>query len=458
MASEAHHPDLRAGNFCSGGEIPDYTEILNCMHCGLCLPTCPTYELTGRERSSPRGRISLVKGVADGRLEVSLTFAKEMYFCLGCLACQTACPAGVPYHRLLEVARAQIAEQQPGSVFTRLGRRLAFLTFEHVALLRLAGWFIRAYQRSGLQDLVRRSRLLKLLPGRLHDLEGLLPPLADHCSSATVAELTSAVGQRRATVGMLLGCVMDVMCAAENEATVRVLTRNHCDVFSPKDLDCCGALHAHAGDMTRARELAQRIIMRFEEHGVDAVVLNSAGCGAAMKDYGHWLADDPEWADRAAAFSAKVYDLTEWLATYGLEREGLRPLDLKVTYHEACHLHHAQGVAQPPRDVIKELPGIEFIELPESTWCCGSAGVYNITHLPESLQLLDRKMGHVAETGAEVVITGNPGCLLQLQYGVRRNHVDAQAIHTVTLLDWAYGGPGSPNPDEPAAEPDLGPE
>ncbi len=427
----------RLGNF-APQDAPGYGDILNCMHCGLCLPTCPTYSLTGRERSSPRGRIQLMRGVSDGRLSVTERFSQEMYFCLGCLACETACPAGVPYGSLLEAARTQVAQLHPSKPLPGLARRLAFLMFEYPALLRLLGVAMRLYQRTGLRRLVHRLGLLKAF-GALGEMERLLPELAPQPSSRTIPEVTPAVGEQRHRVGVLLGCVMDVLCAKENEATVRVLARQGCEVVAPHACGCCGALHAHAGEMGKARELARQVIATFETTEVDQIVLNSAGCGAAMKDYAHWFHDDPVWAERAAALSAKVVDLTEWLATHGLRREGLRPLHLRVTYHDACHLNHAQGVSVQPREVLRQLPGIHFVELPEAGWCCGSAGIYNVTHFTEAVQLLDRKMANLAATGAEVVVTGNPGCLIQLQYGVERSGLATEAVHTAVLLDRAYG-------------------
>jgi glycolate oxidase iron-sulfur subunit len=425
-------------------DAPAYGDLLNCMHCGLCLPTCPTYALSGRERSSPRGRIALMKGVADHRLELSDLFGEEMYFCLGCLACQTACPAGVPYGSMLEAARSQI-EQERSSHRESLPRRLArrvrgalrripFVAFEHLWLMRLGGRALYLYQRCGPRALVRA---LHLLPGRLKEMERLLPALPRRYSSATLAAETPAVGPARGRVGILLGCAMDVFCTPENEATVRVLTKAGWTVAAPKSAGCCGALHAHAGDLPRAREQARRVIAAFEAAGVDAVVLNSAGCGAAMKDYAHWLADDPAWHERAADFSAKVCDLSEWLDAHPLPTADLRTLDVTITYHDACHLAHAQGVTDPPRRVLSALPGVRLTELPESTWCCGSAGIYNVTHFSESVQLLDRKMANVAATGVQVVVTGNPGCLLQLRYGIARAGLDMEAIHTVELLDRA---------------------
>ena len=426
------------GNFVSQ-DAPSYGDILNCMHCGLCLPTCPTYSLTGRERSSPRGRIALMKGVADGRLDITKAFADEMYFCLGCLACQTACPAGVTYGSLLESARSQITAQKPQALPQRIAARLAFWAFEQPAVLRFGGRILSLIDRLGLRDRARKLGLLKLLPGQLGEMERLLPPLPAQRSSETVPAVTPAKGEQVARVGVLLGCVMDVLCGPENEATVRVLARNGCEVVAP-DCGCCGALHAHAGDLPRARRLAKGVIQAFEQADVEAVVLNSAGCGAAMKDYGHWFANDPEWAARARALSAKVVDLTEWFAVHGLRQAGLRGIEQRVTYHDACHLNHAQGVNAPPRQVLGAIPRIDLVEMPEAGWCCGSAGIYNITHFAEAVQLLDRKMANVERTGAQIVVTGNPGCLLQLRYGVQRAGLEIEALHTATLLDRAYGG------------------
>lgn len=438
MAAEPVGLQDLLGNY-HGEDAPSYGDMLNCMHCGLCLPTCPTYSLSGRERSSPRGRIALMKGVADGRLEITKAFADEMYFCLGCLACQTACPAGVTYGSLLESARTQIQQQRPPGLPRRMAARVAFWAFEQLAVLRAGGRVLAWIDRLGLRDWARSRGLLKLLPGQLSEMEGLLPPVPWHRSSETLPLVTPAVGSQVARVGVLLGCVMDVLCGPENEATVRVLARNGCEVVAI-DAGCCGALHAHAGDMRRARRLAKRVMATFEAAGVEAIVLNSAGCGAAMKEYGHWFADDPRWAARAAAISAKTVDLTEWLATHGLRPDGLQGLSQRVTYHDACHLNHAQGVQAPPRQVLAQLPGIDLVELPEAGWCCGSAGIYNLTHFAEAVQLLDRKMANVARTGAQVVVTGNPGCLLQLRYGVQRAGLEVEALHTATLLDRAYGG------------------
>lgn len=437
------------------GEAPDYGDILNCMHCGLCQPTCPTFTLTGRERSSPRGRIQLMRGVADGKLELSDLFGHEMYFCLGCLACQTACPAGVHYGRMLESARSQLeAARFDGrqSLWRKLDklvrgavRRVPFLAFEDLRLFRAAGKLLWFYHASGLRGWLHESGLmawLRRLPrvGQLIEMEQLLPNVAREAGSEVLPEVSPALGEQRARVGVLLGCAMDVFCSPETRATVRVLQRNGCEVVAPHAAGCCGALHAHAGDMPRARELAKAVIVAFEEAGVEALVLNSAGCGKAIRDYPHWFEHDPRWHARAEALAAKTCDLTVWLDRVGLERRGLQPLGKVVTYHDACHLHHGQGVVGEPRRVLAQLPGARYVELTEANWCCGSAGIYNVTHFAESVEVLDRKMSHIAATGADVVITGNPGCLLQLRYGIARHGLPMEAWHTVELLDRAYGG------------------
>jgi glycolate oxidase iron-sulfur subunit len=431
---------LQQGAF-RGVDVPSYTDILNCMHCGLCLPTCPTYALTGRERSSPRGRIALIRAIADGELEITERFAEEMYFCLGCRACETACPAGVKYGELLEAARVQIEQTRRGRGVRRVLREAIFGAFLVPERLHRLGKLLRLYQRSGLQWLARRTGALRLLPGDLATLEQFLPPLPKRFSHQTIPPVVPPVGSRRARVGMLLGCVMDLFCAAENEATVRVLARNGCEVVTPRQQRCCGALHAHAGEMAQARQLARHNIRVFEESGVEAVVINSAGCGAAMKSYGHWLQDDPEWAERARRFSARVKDFSEFLVDLGLNTRDLQPLPIRATYHDACHLAHGQKVVDPPRQILQAIPGLQYVELPEADWCCGSAGIYNITHFETSLQLLDRKMEHLRGTGTGVVVTGNPGCLLQLRFGLRRHRLDMEAVHTATLLDRAYAPP-----------------
>lgn len=416
---------------------PDPDQLLNCMRCGLCLPSCPTYQLTGRERSSPRGRIALIRAVEENRLEPdSKLLAEEMDFCLGCLACTTACPAGVDYGSLLESARDQVRRQHPLPIPQRWLANFAFWLFEHPWALRLAGRGLWLYQRTGLAWLAAR-----VLPKRLRELQGLLPRIATRFSSDTVQPVVPPQPQSpiphppSTRVGMLLGCVMDFMFAQENRDTVQVLARNGCTVFSPREQGCCGALHAHAGRLDEARRLARHNIAVFESLGLDVIATNSAGCGNAMKHYGHLLHDDPEWAERARQFSARVRDVHELL----LELPWTPPtagIEGVVTYHDACHLAHGQGVRSAPREVLKALPGVTYVELPLADRCCGSAGTYNLTHFETSMELLADKVAQLKSTGATVVGVANPGCLLQIRAGLAGT--GCRAEHPMTLLAQAY--------------------
>ena len=410
----------------------DQTQLLNCMHCGLCLPTCPTYQLTGRERSSPRGRIALMLAVQQGDLpQESQTFAEEMNFCLGCLACVSACPAGVQYGQLLESARDALptGRMKPA---VRLARLLGFGMFEHLAGLRLFARALRLYEFSGLQQLVRKLGL----PGKLGPLEAMLPPLPTSPSRSRIPAVVLCDGVQKARVGMLLGCVMDEMFSRENEATVSVLRRNGCTVCSPRAQGCCGALHAHAGQLETARKLARHNIAVFENAGVEKVVVNSAGCSNAMKQYAHWLAADPVWARRAARFSASVLDVHEFLLALPFKSPTVR-LPGTFTYHDACHLAHGQGIRSQPRRVMQQVAG-SYVELARADRCCGSAGIYNLVHFETSMDLLKDKIAAIAATGARRVGVANPGCLLQIRLGLRQAGLDIQADHPVVLLEEAY--------------------
>lgn len=425
-------------------DMPSQEALDNCIRCGMCLPTCPTYALTGRERSSPRGRISLIRGVAEGNLPVeSPVFKQEMSDCLGCLNCVTACPAGVRYGELLEGARAQVARQQPW--WARALQRLVFAAFDRPALLSLGTRAMFLYQRSGLAALVSRSGVLRRLPGHLADFHVMMPSVAWRSGRSLIAPETPARGTRRGRVGMLLGCVMDVMFAPENVATVEVLQRQGFDVASPHDQPCCGALHAHSGRLDLARVQARRLIERFEREGVDSIVVNSAGCGNCMKGYGHLLGEDPEWAERARRFSAQVQDVQQFLDGQELDPP-LPTSDAPLTYHDACHLAHGQGVRVAPRRLLKRLSPSGYRELADAETCCGSAGTYNLTHFETASLLLDKKVEAIAATGAEVVGVANPGCLLQIRYGLKRAGLPIRAEHPVVLLNDAWKKQESNNP------------
>src|ERR1051325_10693619 len=359
----------------------DYSVVHQCMHCGLCLPTCPTYDATKLERNSPRGRISLMRAIADGRLETTKAFADEMYFCLGCLARMTACPAGVNYAELFEHARAE-AEQakvltgpQRG-VIRGFTLRWLFMDQRRLQLLGRAMWL---YQRLGLQALLRKSGFLKLLPKRLRGLEAMTPPIKSNFSSDLILPFTPAATQQRSRVAVLTGCAQDLIFSDVNRDTVEVLARNGCDVVTPPEQLCCGSLHAHNGEWELAQQLARRQLDQFPPEQFDAIITNAAGCGSHLKHYAKLLAGDPAYEKRARLWDEKVKDIHEWLAQIGItspSAAGAPPQT--VTYHEACHLCHGQKITAQPRQVLKSIPNLKLVELSESTWCCGSAGIYNL--------------------------------------------------------------------------------
>jgi glycolate oxidase iron-sulfur subunit len=422
------------------GVLPEleYGDLLKCVHCGFCLPSCPTYAELGQEPDSPRGRIYLIKALADGRIDLADSVAEHLSLCLGCRACESACPSGVPYGHLIEAARAELEARRPGSPGRRLLRRAAFDgLLPRPALLRLVAGAVRLYQRSGLQRLVRASGLLRLLPASLEASEALLPPLPPAGPGGALPEVVPARGARRACVGLLHGCVQDAVFRPHNEATIRCLVRQGVEVRIPRAQGCCGALHAHAGEPERARALARATIRAFEAPELEAVVVNAAGCGAHMKAYGHLLREDPAWAGRAAALAGKVVDVTEYLAGAPLA-EPLGPLPLRATYHDPCHLAHGQQVRSAPRALLRAVPGLELVELGEAEMCCGSAGIYNLTEPVMAQRLLDRKMAHVEATGAATVVTANPGCILQLAAGLRARGRAGEVLHVVEVLDRAY--------------------
>jgi len=404
-------------------------ELDQCVHCGLCLMQCPTYRVTHLETESPRGRIHLVRAAAEGRIAPTERFAEHLYLCLMCRACETACPSGVQFGRIAEAAREVLGP--PGSRFSRAVAGLAFTRlFPHLGRLRLLVTMLRAYQRSGLR------RLARYLPKRLREMEALLPPVPDRYF-VPEAEVLPALGPRRARVALLSGCVMPLLFGEINEATVRVLRRNGCDVLIPKDQGCCAALNVHNGEMVAAKAMARRNIDVFLSAGVDAVVVNAAGCGATMKEYSHLLAGDPLYAEKAARFSALVRDASEFLSGLGLV-PGLGRLEMTVTYQDPCHLAHGQKVRAQPRQLLAAIPGLTLVEMDASDRCCGSAGIYNITHPEMSQTLLAEKMVSIARTKAPAVVAPNPGCMLQLRSGVQRGGNGVTVYHLMDLLDRAY--------------------
>lgn len=420
----------------------DYSVVQQCMHCGLCLPTCPTYEATHLERHSPRGRIALMRAIADDRLPVTKTFADEMYFCLGCLACMTACPAGVNYAELFEHARAEA--EQSGVLASPRRSLLRHITlawlFGDLRRLQVLGRAIRWWQSTGLQSLFRGSGLLRLLPRRLRELESMTPRVEDAFSADLIPPVLQAQGLRRYRVALLTGCAQDLTFASVNRDTAEVLARNGCDVVTPPLQSCCGSLHAHNGEWNQAQDLARRNIDQFPPAEFDAIITNAGGCGSHLKHYSHLLQDDPRYAAAAQDWDTKVKDIHEWLAETGIVPPPSGESQRVVTYHESCHLCHGQKVTRQPREVLRAIPGLKLVELPESTWCCGSAGIYNLTQPEMAGDLLLRKMRHIESTGATVVATGNPGCLLQLVTGCRQRGLELRVVHPVTLLAEAYRG------------------
>jgi len=415
----------------------DYSVLQQCMHCGMCLPSCPTYLETRRERNSPRGRISLMRAVADGELAVTKEFGEEMYYCLGCLACTTACPAGVNYPELFENARAEVEYQDV--MFhpeRRFWRWLALKQiFAKPKMLRAVGRLLWIYQNSGLCWFVRHSGVLRLVPKNLRELEPATPIVHRYFSDQLIKEVEQPK-EFTYRVGMLTGCVQDLVFSDVNRDTVDVLLENGCEVVTPRNQGCCGSLHAHNGDLDQAREQARRMLDQFDLHNLSAVITNAAGCGSHLKHFGNLLKDDPDYAKKAVHWDRKAKDISEWLSEIEFRKPmgGIGELE-KVTYHEACHLCHGQGVSAQPREILKSIPGIDLVELENATHCCGSAGIYNITQPEQAGKLQDEKVKCIEDTAATTVVTANPGCHLQIQNGLG----DATKVsHPVSLLAEAY--------------------
>ena len=408
-----------------------------CTRCGLCLQACPTYRNLKLEADSPRGRVFLLKQVVDGVTDVDATLAEHLYVCLGCRACETACPSGVPFGRLLEYGRSEV--ERHGEIDAsrrgwRIFRRVALEWLlpnptAFAAAMAPARWLQRFRPLAGVLAALP-------LPQRVRTLIAMLPREAGR-ASPPLPERVAPEGERRARVGILAGCIMGMFFGRVHQALVRVLRHNGCEIVVPKGQWCCGALHLHAGDRDRARAMARRNIDAFSAHELDAIVLDSAGCGAAMKEYGELLGDDATYAARAAQFSAKVRDASEFLPALGL-RTDFGVVEKKVTYQDACHLLHAQRVRTQPRALLAQIPGVEFVELSGADRCCGAAGIYALTHPLMASQILEEKMANVRLTGASTVVVSNPGCHMQLLAGAARFGPSVRVQHLVELLDEAY--------------------
>jgi glycolate oxidase iron-sulfur subunit len=412
--------------------------ISDCVHCGFCLPACPTYESWGDEMDSPRGRIDLMKGLEEGALRLSDSVARHFDTCLGCMACLTACPSGVRYDLLIERTRAKVESTYRRSPGEALFRNLVFALFPYPRRLRALVPLIRFFQKSGLQRLARRFGLLRLLPTTFAQLDALMPPLDDTIRERRLPESCKAETSLRARVGLVAGCVQRVFFPNVNDATLRVLVKEGCDVVIPKAQGCCGALSLHSGRRAEAQRFARGLIAQFENERIDAVVVNAAGCGSALKEYDRLLGDDPLWADRARAFAAKVRDVCEFLAELGPQAER-HPLEARIAYHDACHLAHAQRIRSQPRALLAAIPGLELIEIPEGDQCCGSAGTYNLFEPESAREIGLRKIENLLSTGARIVASGNPGCTLQMQSLLRERGITFTALHPIEILDASIG-------------------
>lgn len=417
-------------------DAPDENKWADCVHCGMCLESCPTYELTGQEQHSPRGRVHLIKSVAEGKLTVNEQFMDPVFACLDCRACTTACPADVDVGGLIEEARGQIRQAMPltgwrGSVSKLFLQGL----FPHQNRLNSLGSLLKFYQKSGIQKVVRKTGLMNIMPQHLIDMEAVMPAVKQPVRKKYKNEdVIHAKGEAKNEVSFLTGCVMDVMFSDINQSTINVLTRNGNDVTIPQNQTCCGALHVHAGDRETGRKLAKQNIEAFQD--ADKIIVNAAGCGCMLKEYPELFREEPEWQERAEVFSEKVEDISKYLHETGYEKPKAE-IKTKLTYHDACHLAHGQGVRQEPRDILVDIPGVEMVHMPNADRCCGSAGIYNITNPEMAGAVLESKMENVPDD-VEMISMGNPGCMLQMAIGVEKYGRSQKIVHTIQLLDWAY--------------------
>jgi glycolate oxidase iron-sulfur subunit len=421
-AFDDHHP-------------PDKALIDECVHCGFCLPTCPTYVLFGEEMDSPRGRIYLMnKGLDEEPMNDEMV--RHWDLCLGCMACVTACPSGVQYDKLIESTRQQVERRYERRADDKAFREMIFQFFPYPNRLRVVAAPMRLYQRFGIGDKLRRAGIMQRIPARMRAMEALLPDLP---REEKIPDLTGPVGEKRRRVGVLTGCVQRVFFSPVNAATVRVLAAEGCEVVAPKQ-GCCGALSTHAGREEESLDFARKTIDTFEDLNLDNVVVNAAGCGSTMKEYGYLLRDDPEYAERAMAFSAKVRDVSEFLQELGPVAER-NPLPVTAAYHDACHLAHAQGIRKQPRQTLKQIPGMDVKEIREAEICCGSAGIYNMVEPEPAAELGERKANNILKTGAQMIVTSNPGCMLQIQSSLKKMGREGLPMaHPVEVLDASLRG------------------
>jgi len=416
-----------------GIEKPAESDYLNCIRCGLCLSVCPTYREHLSETASPRGRVALTRKSLEGQLELNPNLIEQMYSCFGCMACNDICPVGIQPAELALAMRHVQEQKQPAGWKTALFKWL----IPHPGRLELATLPLRLYQLLGIRHLVYALHLTRILPEKIRDMESMLPRIPQRSLRRVLPEFTPARGKMEHRIGFFLGCAQSLLFSEESAATLRVLSRNGCEIVTPHDVKCCG-MPAHSfGRLDLVREQAKHNIRIFMDEDVDEIITDCATCGSTLKNYGEYLKDDPEWADNANHFSKNVRDVSEFLAEITLEKPQGR-IQQKVTYHDPCHLHRAQNVWKQPRELLKMIDGLEFVELPESDWCCGSAGSQLITHYETSTHVLDRKMDNLERTQAQVIASGCPGCQMQLNTGIHRRGLDVRVVHPITLLDEAY--------------------
>lgn len=423
-------------------EPPDQSLIDACVHCGFCLTTCPSYRVIGKEMDSPRGRIYLMDAINKGEAPLSEASVSHFESCLGCLACTTACPSGVQYDRLIDSVRSQVNRNHQRPLSARLLRQLIFSLFPYPDRIRLLLSPLALYQWLGVSKLVRATGLLDRWAPQLAAMESILPQVTPQCFQNNLPETVPAQGEKRYRVGMILGCVQRVFFSNVNEATARVLSANGCEVVIPPAQGCCSALPAHQGETEQAQALARQMIDSFADAEVDYIIINAAGCGHTLKDYGHILQDDPVYCDRAVAFSNKVRDVQEFLAEVGLTAP-LSPLTqapLKLVYQDACHLRHGQGLTQPPRQLLRQIPKVSVTEPIDAELCCGSAGVYNMLQPEVANELGQMKATSLVNTGAVLIASSNPGCALQIQKHLARQGHTVPLMHPIELLDKAIAG------------------
>lgn len=417
-------------------EGPARADLDKCVHCGLCLNACPTYRELGVEMDSPRGRIYQMNQVANGA-PITPSYVEHLELCLACRGCESACPSGVPYGRMIEAARAQVEEQKERSWWSSSFRKFLFdSVLPSRAALQILGTGLYVYQVTGLQRLVRATGILRLT-GRLGEIEALSPDAQVPFFFSKIGKTFKPQGERRYRIAFLAGCVANIAFARLNEATVRVLQKNGCEVVIPAAQNCCGALHLHSGLKSEAQALARKNIDAMGSEEFDAIITNAAGCGSTLKEYDELLADDPAYSAKAREFRSRMRDITEFLAAIELNRN-MGQVDAIATYQDSCHLAHGQKIRNAPRQLLRAVPGLVFREMPMADLCCGSAGIYNLVQNEMAMQILRHKMDYAGVTKASLLVTANPGCMLQLAAGVRLYGSAQRVAHVVEVLDEAY--------------------